>query len=380
MGPLAGMKVIELEAIGPVPLCGMLLSDMGAEVIRVDRAIPGGLGIAVPRRFSVLNRGRRSVAVNLKKKEGIETVLRLVEKADAFMEGFRPGVTERLGIGPKECLARNPKLIYGRMTGWGQEGPMAQAAGHDINYISLVGALHSIGRAEGGPVPPLNLVGDYGGGGLYLAFGVVCGLVEAARSGRGQVVDAAMVDGAASLMSNFFGLKAWGIWTDRRGENVLDTGAHFYDVYETADGRYISVGSIEAKFYDELLRLTGLEGKELPSQMDRTRWPEMRETLRKVFKERTRDEWCAILEGSDACFAPVLSMEEAPKHPHNKARKTFVEIEGVVQPGPAPRFSRTKEEIQGPPPEPGQHTDGVLSDFGFTGEEIAELRRMEAVV
>ncbi len=380
MGPLTGSKVIELEAIGPAPLCAMLLSDMGAEVIRVDRTIPSDLGIPVPRQFAVLNRGRRSVAINLKKKEGIETVLRLVEKADAFIEGFRPGVTERLGIGPKECLARNPKLVYGRMTGWGQEGPMAQAAGHDINYISLVGALHSIGRAEGAPIPPLNLVGDYGGGGLYLAFGIVCGLVEAAKSGRGQVVDAAMVDGAASLMTNFYGLRAWGFWTDRRGENLLDTGAHFYDVYQTADGQYISVGCIEAKFYSELLRLTGLEGKDLPQQMDREKWPEMREVLRKVFKKKTRDEWCAILEGSDACFAPVLSMEEAPKHPHNKARSTFVEVGGVMQPGPAPRFSRTKEKIQGPPPEPGQHTDEVLAGFGFTKDEIAKLRASEVII
>jgi alpha-methylacyl-CoA racemase len=379
MGPLAGIRIIELEAIGPVPLCGMLLSDMGAEVIRVDRMVSSGLGVSAPRRFAVLSRGRRSVAINLKKKEGIETVLCLVEKADAFIEGFRPGVTERLGIGPKECFARNPKLIYGRMTGWGQEGPMAQAAGHDINYISLVGALYSIGRAGGAPIPPLNLVGDYGGGGVYLALGIVCGLVEAAKSGQGQVLDSAMVDGAASLMTQFYGLKAWGFWTDRRGENLLDTGAHFYNVYETADARYISVGCIEAKFYNELLRLTGLEGKNLSPQMDREKWPEMQKLLREMFKKKTRDEWCAILEGSDACFAPVLSMEEAPKHPHNKARNSFVEVEGVIQPGPAPRFSRTKEKIQGPPPQPGQHTDEVLSEFGFSKDEIAKLRASEVV-
>jgi len=379
MGPLAGYKVIELAGIGPAPLCAMLLSDMGAEVVRVDRVTPGGLGMAMPPRFDLLNRGRRSVAIDLRKGEGVETLLRLVEKADALIEGFRPGVTERLGIGPEECFARNPKFVYGRMTGWGQEGPLAHSAGHDINYISLVGALHSIGRTGEAPVPPLNLVGDYGGGGLYLAFGIVCGLLEASRSGRGQVVDAAMVDGAASLMTTFYGLRAMGIWTDRRGENLLDSGAHFYDVYETADNKYISIGSIEPKFYAELLRLTGLEGSTLPGQLDRAKWPEMREVLRAVFKTKSRDEWCAIMEGTDVCFAPVLSMEEAPKHPHNKARETFVEIDGVIQPGPAPRFSRTKAEIQGPPAKPGQHTDAILADWGFTPEEIAKLRAVGAV-
>ncbi len=374
MGPLAGYKVIELAGIGPGPLCAMLLSDMGAEVVRVDRLDPSLLGVARAPKFDLLNRGRRSVAIDLRKKEGAETLLRLVGKADALLEGFRPGVTERLGIGPKECLARNPKLVYGRMTGWGQEGPLVHAAGHDINYISLVGALHSIGRAGEAPVPPLNLVGDYGGGGLYLAFGIVCGLLEASRSGQGQVVDAAMVDGAASLMTSFYGLRAGGIWTDQRGENFLDSGAHFYDVYETADGKYISIGSIEPKFYAELLRLTGLEGKSWPGQLDRPKWPEMREVLGAVFKTKTREEWCAIMEGTDVCFAPVLSMEEAPQHPHNRARGTFVVVEGVIQPGPAPRFSRTKAEIQGPPSTPGQHTDAVLSEWGFTAEEIANLR------
>jgi alpha-methylacyl-CoA racemase len=265
------------------------------------------------------------------------------------------------------------------MTGWGQEGPLSQAAGHDINYIALIGALHSIGRAGEAPVPPLNLVGDYGGGGIYLAFGIVCGLLEATKSGKGQVVDAAMADGAASLMTMFYGLRALGIWTDRRGENLLDTGAHFYDVYETADGKYISVGSIEAKFYAELLRLTGLEGKGLPNQMDRAKWPQLHETLRAVFKTKTRDEWCRIMEGTDVCFAPVLSMEEAPQHPHNKFRHSFVEIEGVIQPGPAPRFSRTKPEIQGPPVKAGQHTDAVLSDYGFSVEEVARLRAAAVV-
>ncbi len=374
MGPLGGYRVIELAGIGPGPLCAMLLSDMGAEVVRVERVEPSVLGLPKAPKFDLLNRGRRSVAIDLRKKEGAATLLRLVEKADALIEGFRPGVTERLGIGPAECFAHNPKLVYGRMTGWGQEGPLAHAAGHDINYISLVGALHSIGRADEAPVPPLNLVGDYGGGGLYLAFGIVCGLLEASKSGRGQVVDSAMVDGAASLMTMFYGLRAMGIWTDQRGENLLDGGAHFYDVYQTADDQYISVGSIEPKFYAELLRLTGLEGKSLPGQLDRTQWPKMREVLRAVFRTKTRDEWCAIMEGTDVCFAPVLSMEEAPKHPHNKARGTFVEIAGVIQPGPAPRFSRTQAEIQGPPAQPGQHTDAVLSDWGLTAKEIDNLR------
>jgi len=374
MGPLAGFKVIELAGIGPGPFCAMMLSDMGAEVVRVDRVVPSDLGIPKAPKFDLLCRGRRSIAVDLRKKEGAEVVLRLIEKADALIEGFRPGVTERMGIGPLECLTRNPKLVYGRMTGWGQEGPLAQTAGHDINYISLVGALHSIGRGNEPPVPPLNLVGDFGGGGIYLAFGVVCGMLEASKSGKGQVVDAAMVDGAASLMTIFYGLRAMGQWTDQRGNNFLDSGAHFYDVYETADGKYISIGSIEPKFYAELLRLTGLAGKELPPQMDRSKWSEMKGILQGLFKKKTRDEWCKIMEGTDACFAPVLSMEEAPRHPHNLSRGTFAEIDGVIQPGPAPRFSRTKVEIQGLPAKPGQDTDVVLREWGFSDIEISELR------
>lgn len=379
MGPLDGVKLIELLGIGPGPLCCMLLSDMGAEVVRVERIGPNGPGVGRHPRFDLLGRGRRSVAIDLKKKDGAETLLRLVEKADALVEGFRPGVTERLGIGPAECLGRNPRLVYGRMTGWGQEGPLAHAAGHDINYISLIGALHAIGRAGEAPVPPLNLIGDYGGGGVYLAFGIVCGLLEASKSGKGQVVDAAMIDGAASLMTMFYGLRARGTWTDKRGENLLDSGAHFYDVYETSDGLYLSVGAIEGKFYAELLRLTDLKGKNLPGQMDRAKWPEMREILRAVFKKKTRDEWCAILEGTDACFAPVLSMEEAPGHPHNRARGTFVEIDGVIQPGPAPRFSRTKAKIQGPPARSGEHTDEVLENWGFSLEEIRKLKNAKVV-
>lgn len=379
MGPLKGYKIIEMAGIGPGPMCAMLLSDAGAEVLRIDRLAPSGLGVAMPHRFELLNRGRRPAAVDVSKKEGAEVVLRLVEKADALIEGFRPGVMERLGLGPDDCWARNPKLVYGRMTGWGQEGPLAKAAGHDINYISLAGALHAIGRAGGPPVPPLNLVGDFGGGALYLAFGLVCGLLEASKSGKGQVVDAAMVDGAASLMTLFFGMKAMGIWSEQRGTNVLDTGAHFYDVYETADGKYVSIGSIEAKFYAELLRLTGLEGEALPDQMDRQRWQGMKERLQAVFKQKTRDEWCAIMEGSDVCFAPVLSMEEAPEHPHNRARGTFVEFDGVVQPGPAPRFSRTRPQIQRPPSKPGEHTEEALLDWGFTKEEIEALQKAKVV-
>jgi len=376
MGPLTGYRVIELAGIGPGPFCAMLLSDMGAEVVRVDRIEPIDLGTGanIDPKFNILNRGRKSVAVDLRKPEGVETVLRMVKKADALIEGFRPGVTERLGIGPKECFALNPKLIYGRMTGWGQEGPMVHAAGHDINYIALTGALHAIGLAGVPPVPPLNLVGDFGGGALYFAFGIVCGLLEASKSGQGQVVDAAMVDGASSLMSMFYGLRAANNWIDRRGKNIVDTGAHFYDCYETADGKYIALGSVEARFYKELLRLVGLEGKDLPKQNDFSKWPEMHEIFRSVFKTKTRDEWCAILEGSDACFAPVLSLAEAPNHPHNKARGTFVNIDGVTQPRPAPRFSRTKPVIQGPPCWPGQHTSEVLAKLGFTAEEIDKLR------
>ena len=379
MGPLTGYRIIEIAGMGPGPFCAMLLSDMGAEVVRVDRTEHSDPGANLAPKFNTINRGRRSVAADLRKPEGVETVLRMVEKSDALIEGFRPGVTERLGIGPKECFARNPKLIYGRMTGWGQEGPIAHAAGHDINYIAMTGALHAIGRAGEPPVPPLNLVGDFGGGGVYLAFGIVCGLLEASKSGQGQVVDAAMVDGASSLMTSLYGFMAAGMWSSRRGENILDTGAHFYDCYKTADGKYVSLGPIESKFYNELLRLLKLDGKDLPQQMDISRWPEMHEVFQSVFKMKTRDEWCSILEGSDACFAPVLSPDEAPTHPQNKARGTFVEIDGVIQPGPAPRFSRTKPVIQGPPCPPGLHTDDVLTEFGFTSDEIAKLRIAEVI-
>ncbi|MGH8324487.1 MAG: CaiB/BaiF CoA transferase family protein, partial [Steroidobacteraceae bacterium] len=341
MGPLTGYKVIELAGIGPAPMCAMLLSDLGADVLRIDRLADAGLGISLPTKYSVLNRGRRSVALDLKRPEATAAILRLTEQADALIEGFRPGVMERLGLGPDVCLARNPRLVFGRMTGWGQDGPLALAAGHDINYIALSGALNTIGRRGQAPVPPLNLVGDFGGGALYLAFGVVAGLLEAQKSGKGQVIDAAMVDGAASLMSAIYGMHGSGFWTDERGGNVLDTGAHYYDVYETSDGKYVSIGSIEGKFYDELLRLSGLKNEELPPQNDRKSWPQMKDRVTALFRTRTRDEWCKIMEGSDICFAPVLSMDEAPHHPHNRHRGTFVESGGVLQPGPAPRFSRT---------------------------------------
>ena len=379
MGPLAGCRVIEIAGIGPLPMCAMLLSDMGAEVLRIDRTRDSGLGIAHDPRRDPLNRGRRSVAVDLKTADGVDTVLRLGERADALIEGFRPGVAERLGIGPDDCLARNPQLVYGRMTGWGQDGPLAHAAGHDINYIALTGALHAIGRAGDPPTPPLNLVGDFGGGALYLAFGVVCALLEARSSGRGQVVDAAMVDGAASLMTMVYGFHAMGLWRDARGANIVDSGAPYYEVYETGDGAYVAVGAIEPKFYAELLRLCGLDGEDLPGQSDTARWPELRDRLAALFKRKTRDEWRAILEGSDACFAPVLGLDEAPAHPHNRARGTFVTVDGVVQPAPAPRFSRTKPEIQGPPREPGADTDAALRDWGFDADEVARLRAAGAV-
>jgi alpha-methylacyl-CoA racemase len=361
----------------------MMLADMGADVVRVDRAQsvrdnPG------PNPYDVLGRGRRSVGVDLKHAEGREAVLRLVEQADALIEGFRPGVTERLGLGPQDCLARNPKLVYGRMTGWGQEGPYAAAAGHDINYIALSGTLGMIGRAGERPLPPLNLVGDFGGGGMLLAYGVVCALLETSRSGQGQVIDAAMVDGAALLAAMIHGLRASGLWTEVRGTNMLDTGAFYYEVYETSDGGYISLGSIEPQFYDLMTQLTGLAGDvdglgPMPEQSDRASWPQMKDRLAALIKTKTRDEWCRLLEGTDACFAPVLEPGEAPQHPHNQIRGTFVERLGVTQPAPAPRFSRTAPEISGPPPGPGMHTDDALEAWGFAPDEIAKLREVGAI-
>jgi alpha-methylacyl-CoA racemase len=379
-GPLQGIRVIEIAGIGPGPFAAMMLADMGADVIRVDRADKVADEPPQGPNSDVLARGRRSVGVDLKHPDGVETVLRLVEQADVLQEGFRPGVMERLGLGPDECLARNPRLVYGRMTGWGQDGPLAHAAGHDINYIAQSGALGMIGRKGEPPLPPLNLVGDFGGGGMYLIFGIVCALLERERSGRGQVVDAAMVDGSASLTSMFYMFRNMGVWSPERGTNMLDTGAHFYEVYETSDGEYVSIGSIESQFYRELLEKTGLAAEaDLPHQMDRSQWEPMKERLRAVFKTKTRAEWCEIMEGSDVCFAPVLSQNEAVEHPANVAREVFVEIEGIPQPAPAPRFSRTQPEIQCPPPHTGQDTDTALADWGFTAEELRKLRESGAI-
>jgi alpha-methylacyl-CoA racemase len=368
-----------LAGIGPGPFCAMMLADMGADVIRVDRAqsVVGGDPENPP--ADALNRGRRSVGIDLKHPDGVEALLTLVERADALIEGFRPGVCERLGFGPDVCLARNPRLVFGRMTGWGQDGPYAQMAGHDINYIALAGALEPIGRAGERPLPPLNLVGDFGGGGMFLAYGVVCALLEAQRSGEGQVVDAAMVDGAAVLMTMFHAFRAMGIWEDQRGSNLLDTGAYFYETYETKDGKYISVGALERQFYETLVTKLELPADALPRQHDKAQWPEMKERFATIFKTKTRDEWSELLEGTDACYAPVLSMTEAPEHPHNRERATFTERNGVVQPAPAPRFSRTPSEIQRPPAFPGQHTDEVLVDWGLDRDRVEKLRDAGAV-
>jgi alpha-methylacyl-CoA racemase len=372
MGPLGGIKLIEVAGIGPGPMAAMMLGDLGADVIRVDRVRPAGLELVREPRFQVHQRSRRSVAVDLQKPRGVEVVLRLAERADGLMEPFRPGVAERLGIGPDACRARNPRLVYGRMTGWGQEGPLAKAAGHDINYIALAGALHAIGTPDA-PVPPLNLVGDYGGGGMLLALGMVCGLLEASRSGQGQVVDAAMVDGTALLMGAAYGMHAAGLWSDRRGDNLLDGGAPFYGVFETRDGKHVAIGSLEPQFYQLLLEKTGLAGEALPDQRDRAGWPGLHARLAAIFRTRTREEWCAVMEGTDICFAPVLSMTEAPHHAHAHARGAFVDIEGVPQPAPAPRFSRTPPEARVAPGR-GEHTDEVLAEAGFSGAEVAELR------
>ena len=371
-GPLTGYRIIEIAGIGPGPFAAMLLADMGAEVVRVERT--GAVRGPIPDgpHFDVLLRGRRNVAIDLKHPDGVEALLTLVESADALIEGFRPGVMERLGIGPDVCRERNPKLVFGRMTGWGQQGPYAQAAGHDINYISLAGALAHFGRAGEPPVPPLNMVGDFGGGGMFLAYGVVCGLLEAQRSGQGQVVDTAMVDGSAVLMSMFWAFKSIGMHDENaRGTNLLDTGAHFYDVYRCSDGEYISLGSIEPQFYAELLRLTGLDGDEqFAKQMDRTEWPALKNRLAELFSQRTRAEWCELMEETDVCFAPVLTMSEAAQHPHNVERNTFIDVAGTMQPAPAPRFSRTVPEVSRPPAHAGAHTVEVLADWGIDAAQI----------
>jgi len=377
MGPLEGVRILEVGGIGPVPFCAQMLSDMGADILRVERpGVPRGM---VEPKYDVWHRGRRSIAINLKKPKGVEALLKLVERADILLEGFRPGVMENLGLGPDDCFKRNPKLVYGRMTGWGQEGPLAKAAGHDINYISLSGTLHALGRSGQPPAPPLNLIGDLGGGGMLLAFGVVCALLESKKSGKGQVVDTAMVDGSAILMGFFYGAWAAGYWANEHGTNMLDGGAHFYDTYETADGKWVSIGAIEPQFYDLLLKHTGIEDPDFQYQMDRSRWPEFKEKLAAIFKQKTRDEWCAIMEGSDVCFAPVLTFEEAINHPHNVERRTFIQVDGVTQPAPAPRFSRTKPEVRGPAPELGEHTESALLDWGFTEKELEALRAAGAI-
>ena len=380
-GPLSGVRIIEIAGIGPGPFAAMLLADMGAEVIRVERA--GAVRDPLPEgpHFDVLLRGRRNIAIDLKQPDGVDALLTLVESADALIEGFRPGVMERLGVGPDECAARNPKLVFGRMTGWGQSGPYSQAAGHDINYLSLAGALAHFGRAGEAPVPPLNMVGDFGGGGMFLAFGVACALLEAQRSGQGQVVDTAMVDGSAVLMSMFWAFKAIGMHDENaRGTNLLDTGAHFYDVYRCSDGEYISLGSIEPQFYAELLRLTGLEGDpDFAAQMDRAKWPELKARLTELFATKSRAQWCEIMEHTDVCFAPVLTMSEAAQHPHNVERDTFVEIGGITQPAPAPRFSRTTAEVSRPPAHAGTHTREILADWGVGEDRIEAWVRSGAV-
>ena len=374
MGPLNGIRIIEFAGIGPGPLCGTFLGDMVADVVRIDRAGPGGR--TAPGAGS---RSRRSVALNLKDPTAIEVALRLIEKADGMFEPFRPGVMERLGLGPDVCLAKNPKIVYGRMTGWGQEGPLANAAGHDINYIALTGALHAIGTKEHGPIPPLNLIGDFGGGTMLLAFGMVCGLLEASRSGKGQVVDTAMVDGASMLLGMIYAMKDSGMWTNTREDNMLDGGAHFYGCYETKDGKHISLGSIEPQFYGLLRETIGLDDPAFNAQHDKTAWPDLKTKLQAVFATKTREQWTEIMEGTDICFAPVLDLDEARVHPHNIARKTFVEVDGLSQPAPAPRFDRTPTDTPSGAPEVGQHTDKLLAEAGYSGQEISELRQSGAV-
>jgi alpha-methylacyl-CoA racemase len=376
-GPLTGIKIIEMVGLGPCPFAAMMLADMGAEVIRIDRKTKPGADNPFPMlgtKFDVMARGRRSLALDLKHPAAREVVLKLVEQADILIEGFRPGVMERLGLGPDACHARNPRLVFGRVTGWGQTGPLAQAAGHDLNYIALSGMLHAMGRAATPPSPPLNLVGDFGGGAMMLAFGVVCAALEAKHSGKGQVVDAAMTDGTALLGAMIYGLRAFGSWSDAREANMLDGGAPFYDTYACLDGKFLSVGAIEPQFYAQLLAITGATDPDFRKQWRQERWPELKAKFAALFATRTRDDWCALLVGTDACVAPVLDMAEAPAHPHNAARASFIEIDGVTQPAPAPRFSRTPAEAGQAATAPGQHSAAVLADWGFSGESIETLK------
>jgi alpha-methylacyl-CoA racemase len=383
LGPLSGVTVVEFAGLGPAPFCAMVLSDLGANVVRVTRrseiAVPqGGSGVESIT-SGILGRGRRSVGLDLKHPEGVATALDLIAAADASIEGFRPGVMERLGLGPAVCLARNKRLVYGRLTGWGQDGPYAQAAGHDLNYIALAGALAPVGRRGQRPVPPLNLIGDFAGGGLLLAMGMTAALLEATRSGLGQVVDAAMVDGAAYLMTMMYELLGRGTWVEERESNPNDGGAHFYDVYETADRQYVAIAAMEPRFYQKLVERIGLAGAELPEQWDPANWPSLKERFAEAFKQKTREQWSELLESSDACFAPVLKMSEAVRHPHNVHRHTFIEVDGVMQPAPAPRFSRTPTGVPSPPAQPGEHTDSVLLELGLSAERITELRRGGAI-
>ena len=371
MGPLQGIKVLEFESIGPAPFAGMLLADMGADVLVIDRPANTDLGLKRERWYDVMMRGKRSVTLDLKRKESAEAALQLLTRADCLIEGMRPGVMERLGLGPERALEKNPKLVYGRMTGWGQDGPLAPRAGHDINYIALAGVLHAFGRKGEAPLPPLNLVGDFGGGGMLLGFGVACALLEAARSGRGQVVDAAMVEGASLLGAMFAGFLASKNWSEERGTNILDTGAPWYNVYETKDGKHVSIGSIETRFYEELLQKLGVPDL---GQHQRQAWPQMKAQFEKAFKTKTRDEWCRVFEGSDACFAPVLSWSEARRDPHNAFRKSFVNVSEVEQPAPAPRFSRTPGEVRRAPPERGEGGAQALREWGFSKTEVDALR------
>jgi len=379
MGPLQGVTVIEIASLGPGPFCGMLLADLGATVIRIERPSSGPGAAVFPVPAGPLGRSRRSISIDLKRPEGAALVLDLVERADVLIEGFRPGVAERLGLGPADCLARHPGLVYGRVTGWGRSGPLAADAGHDIDYVALAGALHPIGRAGEPPTIPLNIIADFGGGGMLLAVGVLAALVEKDRTGEGQVVDTAMVDGSALQTVLVHGLLASGMWSDERGVNMLDGGAPFYDVYETSDGKYMAVGAIEPQFFARLVELLGLEAADVPNHLDRDRWDELRAILTAAFATRTRDEWADLFEGEDACATPVLSLAEAPRHPHNVERGTFVESGGVVQPAPAPRFSRTPLDPPVPPPVPGTHTDEVLDWLGLTSAEIAGLREAGTV-
>ena len=378
-GPLAGIRIVEIAGIGPAPLCCSLLADMGADIVRIDRTGKSGLGFEyVGPKADIRRRGRPSIAVDLKHPQGIETVLRLIESADALVEPLRPGVMERLGLGPEVCLARNPRLVYGRMTGWGQSGPLSRAAGHDINYISLSGVLHAIGPRER-PVPPLNVVGDMGGGAMFLLTGLLAALLEAKSSGMGQVIDVAMTEGSAYLALACFGLASAGHWSEQREDNVIDGGAPFWRCYETSDGKFISIGAVEAKFYKMLLEKLDLDPAKLPDQLDKSRWPDMCELLAGKFRQKTRDEWCALMEGTDICFAPVLGFHEAAQHPHNKARGSFVTVDGIVQPGPAPRFSRTPSSVKHGPPAFGEHTESALTAWGFGADEIAALKRQRAI-